>query len=129
MKLVLDTSILIDFLRGGSRWEHLLTEVERDTTFYLPTIVIYELFSGRSTKNPQVYSRISKFLSYFEKIELTEDIAKRAGELYRDINKTLQAPDYIIAASCLAIGGSLVTLNLKHFRQIPNLPLYQSSSL
>lgn len=124
MKLVLDTSIIIDYLRGDNYWGRLLVEVERDTVFYLPTIVIYELFSGKGTQRVEVVEAINNFLKYFNRIELTEKIAKNAGRLYRDSRGYASAGDYIIAASALEIGGTVVTLNRKHFGQIPNLTLY-----
>ncbi|MGH7202879.1 MAG: type II toxin-antitoxin system VapC family toxin [Candidatus Levyibacteriota bacterium] len=124
MRLVIDTSILIDHLRGGAKWEELLNTVEHDAEIYLPTVGIFELFSGKSTANPQVAREINEFIKFFQKVELTEKIAKGAGELYRDINKTLGAPDYIIAATTLELSASLVTLNKKHFQQITRLNLY-----
>ena len=123
MNLVVDTSVLIDYLRGGILWEQII-ESEKEAICHIPTIVIFELFSGKSSKLPQNAQKIKNILKYLERIELTEKIAKRAGELYRDVNKTLQAPDYIIAASCLSIGGSVVTLNVKHFQNIPGLQIY-----
>jgi predicted nucleic acid-binding protein len=124
MKLVIDTSVLIDYLRGGSKWEELLSKFEKNDELYLPTIVIFELFSGGSTSNPENSKKITDFLKYFQKIDLTERIAKRAGVLFRDVNKNLGAPDYIIAASALELNATLVTLNKKHFEQITNLSLY-----
>lgn len=124
MKLVIDTSILIDYLRGGIKWEKLLSEFERDAEIYLPTIVIFELFSGKSTSNPKIAKEINDFIKFFQRIELTEKIAKRAGALFRDVSKNLGAPDYIIAASALELNATIVTLNKKHFEQITNLNLY-----
>jgi len=124
MKLVIDTSILIDYLRGGTLWEKLIRSLEKDTEIYLPTIVVFELFSGKSTSNPKIAKEINNFLSYFQRVELTEDIAKRAGKLFRDVNKNLGAPDYIIAASALELNATVVTLNTKHFEQITNLNIY-----
>ena len=124
MKLVIDTSILIDYLSGGVRWENLLDKLEKDDEIYLPTIVIFELFSGGSTSDPKTSERINDFIKYFQKIELTEKIARSAGELFRDVNKNLGAPDYIITASALEMNARLVTLNKKHFEQIPSLSLY-----
>lgn len=124
MKLVIDTSILIDQLRGGTRWENLLSNIEKEAELFLPTIVIFELFSGKSTIDKDVIQRINKLLSFFQKIDFSETIAERAGRLYRDISKNLEVPDYIIAASALEIGGTVVTLNRKHFEQIPHLSLY-----
>lgn len=125
MKAVVDTSILIDYVRGGSRWEHFIAENEEDTELYLPSIVVFELFSGKSTRDPKHAQEIIRFLKHFHIIELTEEIARRAGELYRDVKKTINVPDYIIAASALQIGASVVTLNQKHFEHIPGLRLFE----
>lgn len=124
MRLIIDTSILIDYLRGGMKWEELLKKFEKDTELFLPTIVIFELFSGKSTSDPKVIKEINNFINFFQKVELTEKIAKRAGELFRDVNKNLGAPDYIIAASALELNATVLTLNKKHFEQITNLDLY-----
>jgi|SRR3989344_835712 len=124
MKLVIDTSVLIDYLRGGMKWEELLGKLEKDAEIYLPTIVIFELFSGKSTAKQETASKINDFLGFFQKVELTERIAKRAGELFRDMNKNLGAPDYIIAATALELNAMLVTINTSHFKQIMHLTLY-----
>jgi len=62
MRLIIDTSILIDYLRGGIKWEELLRKFEKDTEIYLPTIVIFELFSGKSTSDPKVAKEINNFM-------------------------------------------------------------------
>jgi predicted nucleic acid-binding protein len=124
MKLVIDTSILIDYLRGGTKWEDLLGKLQKNDEIYLPTIVIFELFSGGSTSDPKIAKKLNDFIKFFQRIELTEKIAKCAGELFRDVSKKLDAPDYIIAASALELNATVVTLNKKHFEQITNLNLY-----
>lgn len=124
MKLVLDSSILIDHLRGGSKWGEILSNLEEEAQFFIPTIVFYELFSGKSSENAETSRKILHLVKSFQRIELNEEIAKKAGEIYRDITTRLGVPDYIIAASALAIGGTVVTLNRKHFELIPGLSLY-----
>lgn len=124
MKVVIDSSILIDYLRGGSKWEYFLTKVEKDVELFLPTIVVFELFSGASTKDLHKAKEISAFLRHFQKIDLDGEIAEQAGKLYRDVSKDLEVPDYIIAASSLAVGATVLTLNLKHFKKIPGVALY-----
>jgi predicted nucleic acid-binding protein len=124
MNLVLDTSIIIDYLRNGKEGVAFFQEEGVDVAFYIPTIVIFELLSGQSTKDPEKLKLINEFLRFFTRIDLTESIAERAGEIYRDISKTLQVPDYVVAASALEIGGTVVTLNKKHFAQITHLKLY-----
>lgn len=124
LKLVIDSSILIDHLRGGNRWEKILSELEEGTQFFIPTIVFYELFSGKSSRNVEVARIISNLVKNFQRVELNEEISKKAGEIYRDITTGLDVPDYIIAASALVVGAEVVTLNIKHFQQIPALLLY-----
>ncbi len=124
MKLVLDTSIIIDYLRDGKTGGAFFNEEQEDVIFYLPTIVIFELLSGQSTKIPTKLKIINEFIKYFQRLELTESIAERAGTIYRDVTTKLEVPDYIIAASALEIGGTVVTLNTKHFQQIPGISIY-----
>lgn len=47
MKLIVDTSILIDYFRGGSIGDQLFNKTEEEKAgLYIPTVVIFELFSG-----------------------------------------------------------------------------------
>lgn len=129
MKIVTDTSILIDYLRNGQKGIQFIKEIDgnEDLELFLPTIVIFELFSGQSTKNPLIVAKILNLLESFQRIELTEEIARVSGQLFRDTKKRIQVSDYIIAASALQINAQIVTLNQKHFEQIPNLNLYTLS--
>jgi predicted nucleic acid-binding protein len=124
MKLVVDTSILIDYLRGGDRWAQLVREMKDEGEYYIPTIVIFELFSERSSKEQHKSEEIQEFITRFQQIQLTESIATRAGKIFRDITKNIDIADYIIASSALEINGTVVTLNKKHFQQIPLLSIY-----
>lgn len=125
MKVVIDSSILIDILRGGNTADTLFHTMEKDNPeIFIPTIVIFELFSGQSSKDSAIQSKIKNLIRGFTKIEFTEELAIRAGELYRQFGKQIGVSDYIIAASTLELQATLVTLNAKHFGQIPTLNLY-----
>ena len=125
MKLVVDTSILIDKLRGRRKWDSFLENLDGGAELYLPSIVIFELFSGLSSKKAQISLKIFNFRKFFSEIDLTFEIAKRAGEMNRDIAGNLDLPDYIIAATAIEIGAQVVTLNKKHFSKIPGVSIYQ----
>lgn len=125
MKIVVDTSLLIDHLRSGKVSKPVFDKLEEEKVhFYIPTIVIYELFAGKSSKTPSVKKEIQDFLRGFKRVELSEKIATIAGELFRDSKTKIGISDYIIAASALEMDATVVTLNLKHFGQIPGLSLY-----
>ena len=102
MKIIVDTSILIDYLRAGTKWQDFLIEVPRNAELFLPTIVVFELFSDKSTKDPKIVSKIAGLLLKFEKIELTQEIAERAGQLYRDIGKQIRGSSFDIRGFALA---------------------------
>ena len=126
MKIVIDSSVLIDYLRGGIIGKKLFDTIEKQNPeLFIPTIVFFELFSGTSTKNPSVKTKIINLVQNFKRIELTEEIAIHAGQLYRDNKGQAGVADYIIIASALSIGASVLTLNQKHFEQIPGLDIYQ----
>ena len=124
MNLVVDTSVLIDHLRGGNTWKKVVDESGEDLKLFVPTIVIFELFSGQSTRDSSIVVKIYQLLHNFQQVKLDENIAKIAGELFRDTNQRIQVSDYIIAASALSINAIVLTLNQKNFAQIPNLSLY-----
>ncbi len=126
MKLLVDTSVLIDHLRGGKTWKKVVVESGEDLKLFVPTIVIFELFSGQSTRDSSIVVKIYQLLANFQRIELDENIAKIAGELFRDLKKHIQISDYIIAATALSTNATVLTLNRKHFEQIPGLAIYQN---
>jgi len=126
MKLVIDTSIIIDKLRGGPKWDLFLEEISgKEVELYLPSIVAFEIFSGKSTKKITVSKKVTTFLEMFIKKDLTIPIAVRAGKIYRDTGLVLAIPDYIIAATALEMGGEVVTLNTKHFQKIPGVAVFE----
>ena len=127
MKLVVDTSILIDKLRGGRKWDNFLENLDDGVKLYLPSIVVFELFSGISSRKSEIVKKILGFRKYFFGVDLTWEIARRAAEINRDYPGDLDVPDYIIGATALSLGAEVVTLNIKHFRQIPGVSIYQTS--
>jgi predicted nucleic acid-binding protein len=125
MKLVFDTNILINHLRGGDVWDDILDKIDEDTKIYLPSIVMFELFSGQSSKNKKNFNKIMKLVKCFDLVDLDSEIAAKAGELYRDVSKSLEVSDYIVAATALHLKAEVVTLNRKHFRLIPELEVFE----
>ena len=125
MKLVFDANILIDHLRGGAIWDQILKVIDEETELFLPSIVVMELFSGNSSGDTKVEQRILNLLKCFRILDLDEEIAQKAGEIYRDVNPNLDVPDYIVAVTALKLKAQVVTLNKKHFKHIPGVRLFE----
>ncbi len=112
-KVLLDTNILVDALRGLPKCEEYLQSLA-EGEICCSVITMGELWAGvRSNEEED----LDLFLGAFHWITLDEQMAKRAGRYMQTFAKShgLLLPDALIAASAHAVGADLVTLNIKHF--------------
>lgn len=127
MSLVIDSDILIYFLKGQTAIVDQLSKYPLDNIF--TTRINYaELLYGayNSSKIEQNLSKISAFLDLLHILEFGSEASaifakdkatlKRQGNLIPDM-------DLMIASITKAHDFSLVTNNLKHFERIENLKL------
>lgn len=126
MKIVIDTSIVIDFSRSGRGLFKNLIKGARENRLdlYVSTISVVEFWAGQSMKNKLKVAEAENIFSRMITIPLDEKIAKTAGELIR--NDKMGGFDSIIAATALEIGAKVATNNTKHFSKIKNLKLYST---
>jgi predicted nucleic acid-binding protein len=121
--LLLDTTVLIDVLRGrNDRRTHLAELVEAGHTLATSAINIGEVYSGMKSDEAR---RTEGFLSSLECYPITATIARRGGSLknkWAQKGQTLTLADMIIAAVALEHELTLMTDNRKDF-PIPDLNL------
>lgn len=120
-KIVLDTNILIEILKGNEAVTRKLESLETD--FCISSITTMELYYG--ALNKAELFQLKKFISLFEVIELSENISSISTELIFEYAKShnLAIPDSLIAATAINYNLKLYTLNLKDFRFIDGLEL------
>jgi predicted nucleic acid-binding protein len=114
-KLLIDTDIIIDYLRGIALAIKFIEKNCLNATCAISTITVAELYAGvREGKERQT---LTQFLSLFEIIELDQAIAEKGGLFRRDYGKShnVGLADALIAATCENIHATLVTLNKKHY--------------
>ena len=127
-KLLLDTSVIIDFLRRKDKSESLFYKLSKEE-LHISIISHTELFAGKSIwEKQQAYKIISEVFKGVTIIPLTEDISEKAGYI-RAYNLSNSLIDSIIAAAALEHSLELVTLNRKDFEHIQNLKLFSEDSL
>lgn len=119
MSVLLDTSIIVDLLRGKpAAVNYVQGRKERP---HLSVVSIAELRAGqRSTDEAR---RIDGIITTYALHDVTPEIAERAGsflKLYRRSHR-LDMADVLIAATAAEHGLQLATLNLKHFPMFPHL--------
>lgn len=113
---VVDTSVLIDHLRGDSRAIQLLVDLARSgAVLWSVTPVRTEVLAGM---RPKEEAATRELLDAIRWHEVTVPVADRAGELACRFMKShpgVDTVDYLLAATVETLEGRLYTQNVKHF--------------
>ena|SRR5690242_12957238 len=124
MRLLLDTSILIDVLRFRNQRREFLAELVRGGhTLSTSTLNVAEVYAGM---RPAEEARTEALLSNLELYDLNGVSARLAGKLKNAWAKkghTLTLADSIVAAIAIERGCALLTDNRKDF-PMPEVQLY-----
>jgi predicted nucleic acid-binding protein len=121
--IVVDTSILIDHLRGDSRAHVLLRNAFQSERRRVVASVMtkVEVVAGIRSSEEEATQRL---LELFEWIPVDEAIADRAGQLGRRFLRShpgVDPVDFVIAATVEQLDAELWTRNLKHFPMFEEL--------
>ena len=127
--VLVDTDVLIDFLRGR---EQAVSFVNRESDrIILPAIVVAELYAGvRGEKGETEQGALERFLSLFRVVHVTAAIARLGGLYKRDYGKShgISLADAVVAATATVENAQLKTLNVKHYPMFHAIePAYRSS--
>ena len=123
----LDTSIVVAIFRGEKGIENKIKGIDPDKIFFTD-ITLCELFKGayKSRNQEKDIALVRDFLNNFRFLGLTavscEIFGKDLNTLAR-IGKLTQEFDLIIASIAKENDLILVTRNIKHFENIPDLKL------
>lgn len=121
-KAFIDTDILIDHLRGQEKAKEYLKDIENGKTKGVISVITEaELAAGESMKDISVQIKVKRLIRLLERVEVSSEIACKAGELKRDYKCRLM--DALIAATAIKLNLKLVTRNVKHFEKIPGLEI------
>jgi predicted nucleic acid-binding protein len=116
MRLLLDTSVLIDVLRLRRGRRELLAELAADGhTLATTALNVAEVYAGM---RPEEGARTEEFLDVLDCYSLTAPAGKLAGNLknkYAKSGRTLTLADTIIAAIAMERRCTLMTDNRKDF--------------
>lgn len=124
--VILDTNIIIDHLRLWSKKKSALDEINQKISIdnlALSIVSIQELFVGESTREVIIEERILKLVASLKVLPYTQEIAKLAGEILRDISPNIEFADAAIAATTILNKAKLLTLNKKDFKTVKGLKL------
>lgn len=122
MAIVVDTSVLIDHLRGDARARDALRgAAQAGERLCASVLTKVEIFAGMRADEEQATRRLLDSLNL---IEVDDAVAEQAGMLanrYLRSHPGVDPVDYVIAATTQRLGAELWTRNLKHFPMFPGL--------
>ena len=126
---VLDSDVLIDYLRGAGPGRDLVRILIRRAGYRVTAVTAFELALGRSYReNPRpVHALLGAPL-----LTLTRKAGLRGGTLLGELRRggeTIGVRDAMQAGICLETGATLVTRNVSHFDRVPGLRLSHPAEL
>lgn len=126
-KLLIDTDVLIDYLRGRPQAVEFLESLRE--LLLISTMTIAELYAGvRDGKEREL---LNELIRGFQVVPVDESISIKGGLYRRDYGKShgVGLADALIAATAELNQATLVTLNQKHFPMIVDIMVpYQKGS-
>jgi predicted nucleic acid-binding protein len=118
-RLLIDTDVLIEYLRGRSEAVGYLESLTSD--LYISVISIAELFA--SVRDDEEEKSLKQLLLAFVILPVTEKTARRGGLYRRDYRRShgTGLADALIAATSEENGADLVTFNQRHFPMVSRI--------
>lgn len=115
MTVVIDTSILIDVLRGVPASLELLKAHRKQGNLHANEVTRLEVLAGMRAREETSTRTLFTALSWHP---LDEQIAEVAGKLGREWlpeNSGIDAADLAVAATAVVLNAEVLTRNVKHF--------------
>lgn len=124
-KILIDSDVLIDYLRGYDKRILPLFEKLQNNQIVgiISPINIVELYSGKDTQNKKKLLVLKKLLSFFQIVPVRTAVAELAGSLR--LKYSLGLADSVIAATCIKEKVQLCTFNTRDFQKIKGLHLFK----
>jgi predicted nucleic acid-binding protein len=119
MSVVLDTTVLVDHLRGSSLAGEYIAAL--GATPSCSEVTRVETLRGLRSEERRRAARLFALITW---VPVDKEVAGRAGELgrrWRQSHPGIGVPDLVIAATAELLEAQLATQNLKHFPMFEGL--------
>lgn len=121
--ILCDTCVLVDFVNGRSGQ---IAELQANAiSLFINPVIEFELLQG--ARNKAELQQLEKILAMFYNLDMPTEVFQVARQLIKlyTLSHGLRLADALIAATALVYELDLFTHNVKDFRFIPELNLYQ----
>ncbi|MBN1983167.1 MAG: type II toxin-antitoxin system VapC family toxin [Chitinivibrionales bacterium] len=120
--MIIDTDVLIWYLRGNDRARH---TVENEVPFSISVVTYIELVQGmRNTSELKIFQRQTDLWN-IDIIHIDTEISSRAMLYIQNysLSHSMALADALIAATAVRKHTILLTANTKHYRYVPDIEL------
>ena len=123
MRIVLDTSVLIDHLRGTVRAarELIPNAIARGDELWSSYLVRAEVLAGMRIEEEGATRDLLRLISWVEVDDAVSEAAGSLGRRYLRSHTGIEISDLIVAALTQHLDAELKTTNLKHFPMFKQL--------
>ncbi len=121
MTVLVDTSVMIDVLRGHPGATQVLRDARHGGPLHASEVTRLEVLAGM---RPAEEAATRAFFRAFVWHAVSDDVAERAGAIGRQWlpgNRGIDVADLIIAATADLLEARLYTMNVKHFPMFPGI--------
>lgn len=124
--MILDTTFLIDVLRGREEVDNITRELEKTETLFITPISVMELWEGihLTDAEEEELKKVEELLNGLHETGFRRESAKRAGEINARLKKegdTIDVEDVITGAIALENDEEVMTRNASDFGRIDGL--------
>ena len=127
--VALDSSVLIEHIRIKNKDNSLLSRlIAKFEEFCVSPLVLYEIEIGQTDAHN---FDLIPILNELTVLSFDEEVIAKAAAIHRTLkqkNKIIDHFDIFIAATAIAHGFPLATLNRKHFERIEELTLFDDEN-
>jgi len=121
--MILDTTAIIDFLRGEPKIiEKIKNLEEKNVPIYLTSISVFEIWQGvKDLLDEKKREKINNLLEATANFSLDISAAKEAGSIHASLKKEgiiIDPEDSMIAGIAKINREKILTRNIKHFQRI-----------
>ncbi|MGH7911896.1 MAG: type II toxin-antitoxin system VapC family toxin [Candidatus Dormibacteraceae bacterium] len=121
MTALVDTSVLVDHLRGKPEATGLLSTEAANGRLHASEITRLELLAGLRAHEEEATSRLLQSLVWHPVDRSVAEEAGRLGRRWLPDHRGIDSADLAIAATARLLEARLLTLNVRHFPMFPGL--------
>lgn len=124
--MILDSTFLIDVLRGDSDVAELIGEIDATGTPFVSAVTVMELYEGIHLADASESERgeVRQLLTEVSELAFDRECALRSGRINADLvssGEPIDETDVVIAATAIVNDYPVVTRNVDHFDRIDDL--------